>query len=238
MKTRYSLGNWKMNHFKKDVLHFIDNFKPQSHCHVQIGIAPQLQHAHYFQNREIWLGAQNCSQYDSGAYTGEASACSLAAEGFHFCLIGHSERRQYFQETNEICLEKIKATQRAGLYSVYCIGESLEQYQAGQTQEILKEQIKSGLDGELDFTKLLIAYEPIWAIGTGKVPSLETIEQTLKFIQNCTEQDFQQQVPTLYGGSVSSQNIQSLSEIACLNGVLVGGASLKAEEFSSICSAL
>jgi triosephosphate isomerase len=191
-------------------------------------------------NSPVALGAQNLYWQDEGAYTGEISAPMLKSVGCRYCIIGHSERRQYFAETDETVNKKIKAAIKAGLQPIFCVGETEKERESGQTLSILDKQIKKGLEGlvleQLD--PLIIAYEPVWAIGTGKTATDDQAQEVHRFIRSLVKNNFGQalsdSVRILYGGSVKPDNIASLMAMPDIDGALVGGASLNAESFRKI----
>jgi triosephosphate isomerase len=191
-------------------------------------------------NSPVALGAQNLYWQDEGAYTGEISAPMLKSVGCRYCIIGHSERRQYFAETDETVNKKIKAAIKAGLQPIFCVGETEKERESGQTLSILDKQIKKGLEGlvleQLDL--LIIAYEPVWAIGTGKTATDDQAQEVHRFIRSLVKNNFGQalsdSVRILYGGSVKPDNIASLMAMPDIDGALVGGASLNAESFRKI----
>jgi len=185
----------------------------------------------------IKLGAQNLHFEERGAYTGEISPLMLA-ELCEFVIIGHSERRQYFNETGGIVNKKIRAALRTGLKPILCIGERLEENESGRTEEVVTEQLRSSLTGINYPSSLLIAYEPVWAIGTGKAATGKQANETIGFIRHniakLYSKEFAQDVRILYGGSVTAQNTAEFINQLEIDGALVGGASLKANEFLSI----
>lgn len=235
---KYIIGNWKMNQSLDEITHFLKAITSHTPSEqVEIGISPQLIHLHHcLKNSPHFLniGSQNCSQYLQGAYTGEVSPQALKELGTHFTLVGHSERRTLYGETNkEIALKTITAL-KTGLKVILCIGETLEQRESNQTLHVIKEQI--------DFLKniphthnLLIAYEPVWAIGTGLSATANQAQEVHQFIRKTLsefwEKSLASQTPLLYGGSVKPDNIKELMTQGDINGALVGGASLKAESF-------
>lgn len=191
-------------------------------------------------NSRVALGAQNLYWEDEGAYTGEISAPMLKSIGCRYCIIGHSERRQYFGETDETANKKVRVAIKAGLQPVFCVGETEKEREAEQTLSILDKQVKKGLEGlvseQLDL--LVIAYEPVWAIGTGKTATDDQAQEVHHFIRSLVKSNFGQalsdSVRILYGGSVKPDNIASLMVMPDIDGALVGGASLNAESFSKI----
>ena len=190
-----------------------------------IGVADEFAH------EDIALGAQNLHPAKSGAYTGEISATMISDVGADYVLIGHSERRAQFGETDEFLNEKVKAALAAELTPIFCIGETLAEREGNKTEAILAQQIKKGLVGVKE--PLVVAYEPVWAIGTGKVATLEQIKEAHAFV-NKTLKTLGLDVPVLYGGSVNEKNAAEIMAIENVDGVLVGGASLDAEKFATI----
>ncbi len=240
---KYIVGNWKMNHKLADIKEFFTTFsqsRAELHCHPWI--APQFIHIPIlkelaFTLGNIQVGAQNMSHAASGAYTGEISATALSDMGIPFVIIGHSERRNQFKEDNELLSKKIKLALASDLQAIYCIGETAIEFEKGTTKEIIKEQLHQGLSGISDCHKLLIAYEPVWAIGTGKVATPKIAEDVHAFIRNELAQLFTSanEIPLLYGGSVNPENISGLLSMPNIDGGLIGGASLKAKDFLSMC---
>lgn len=188
-------------------------------------------------NTSIKLGAQNMHFEDKGAYTGEISPIMLTGI-CQFVILGHSERRQYFGETDDIVNRKVKKAISYNLDPILCVGESLEDNEARETEQVLTRQIKAGLDNVVPTTRLVIAYEPIWAIGTGKAATGKEAGHTIAFIRvllsDMWGKEISQKVRILYGGSVTSSNIADFVSEPEIDGALVGGASLKAQEFVSI----
>jgi len=189
---------------------------------------------------KVGLGAQNLHWEKEGAYTGEISADMLVSAGCRYVIIGHSERRQYFGETDDTVNRKIRAALDAGLIPVFCIGETEDEREAGQTFSVLDKQVKSGLKGYFteDLTTLVIAYEPVWAIGTGKTATTDQAQEAHKYIRSLIKDTFRPEradaVRILYGGSVKPANISQLMEMPDIDGALVGGASLDSDSFSRI----
>tara|TARA_B100000287_G_scaffold53130_1_gene46795 strand:- start:486 stop:1226 length:741 start_codon:yes stop_codon:yes gene_type:complete len=184
-----------------------------------------------FQNCLIDIGAQNCHESDNfGPHTGFINAKMLKNVGANYVIIGHSENREK-GETDKIINQKIRSAIRSKLKVIFCIGETLKQKRNGKTKSVLQKQIKFGLDKVNKKTNLFIAYEPVWSIGTGKIPKMKDLKQTVKFIKN----QFKFKIPKiLYGGSVNPQNIKDLREIKELDGFLIGGASQNPKKFIDI----
>lgn len=192
------------------------------------------------QNSPVGMSGQNLFWENEGAYTGEISAAMLKAAGCQYCIIGHSERRQYFGETDETVNKKIQAAIQAGLEPVFCVGETEKEREAEQTLAVLDKQVKKGLEGLVleQLSMLIIAYEPVWAIGTGKTATDDQAQEAHQFIRSLVEKNFGKSlsdaVRILYGGSVKPDNISGLMSMPDIDGALVGGASLDAESFSKI----
>lgn len=188
----------------------------------------------------IKLGAQNCYWQDEGAFTGEVSPMMLKEAGAKFVIIGHSERRQYFGETNETVNKKLKALLKHGLTPIVCIGETLTQREANKTFDILKDHVQNGLAGltKEEALKLVIAYEPVWAIGTGKTATSAQAQEVHKYVRGLLKEMFDSEIAESiriqYGGSVKPENITELMTQPDVDGALVGGASLTVESFSAI----
>ncbi len=196
------------------------------------------------QNTNIKIGAQNMHWEETGAYTGEVSGKMLEVINVEYVIIGHSERRQYFAETDETVNKKIKSAFNYNLKPIVCVGETLEQKELGKTSEIITNQTKFALEGlsNEQVKNTIIAYEPIWAIGTGKTATSEdannSIKEIRKEIKNIYGEEVANEVAILYGGSVKASNAKELFETSDIDGALVGGASLKVEEFKNIITAV
>ena len=245
MPKYYMIGNWKMNQTQAEIETFFSEVKLENNQN-NFWIAPQTLHLEKCLNlgkpQGVLIGAQNCSDQEYGAYTGETSTDSLMEMGAHFTLVGHSERRSYYGETDEFINKKVQKALEKGLVPVLCLGETLEEREAGKTFDIVLGQLKEGLKGvELNNeSELIIAYEPVWAIGTGKTASPEQAEEVhaklraeLENIYGETGKD----ISILYGGSVKPANVGELLAKPNINGGLVGGASLKGESFTQLCAA-
>ena len=229
---RIIAANWKLNgslHFLKDYFKNFESFDLDSRvCAIICPPATYLEKCNS-QKSQFFIGAQNCSSYDTGSYTGEISALMLRENNCQFCLVGHSERRQIFRETNEDT--KIKADQPIdqNIIPIICIGETLEEKKIGITKDVSKEQIDKCLPNKASFNSVIIAYEPIWAIGSGLVPTLDEIND----IHNFLKKDLKN-YKIIYGGSVKSENAKGILNLNDVDGVLVGGASLNFLEFQKI----
>ncbi len=181
----------------------------------------------------ISLGAQNMWYEPKGAYTGETSPAFIVDVGCKYVIVGHSERRKYFQEKDELINRKVKSAIEWNLIPIVCVGETLEQREKGETNKVIEYEINE-LDG-IDFSKIVLAYEPIWAIGTGKTATPETAEETHKFIRDLIQKKYSPEIASnlciLYGGSAKPDNIEALIRKPDIDGALVGGASLEANSF-------
>lgn len=243
------VGNWKLHMTVTDA---VSNSRLLSRSlgkteGVEVFVAPSFTSleavGQALQGGPIGLSAQDLYWEDEGAYTGEVSPSQLVDVGCTATLIGHSERRQYFYETDESVHRKVKAALQHRLRPILCIGESLEERMAGQTANVLKRQISRGLEGveEKDAIRLVIAYEPVWAIGSGQVATPDQIALSHQLIRKQLSGIFSEngeRVPVLYGGSVTPDNVQILATIKELDGVLVGGASLNVDKFIKIINGL
>ena len=245
MRKKVIAGNWKMNMLPNEAIQFIEELTPlvkdtQNEVILCVPYTDLFYALLTAQNTNIKIGAQNMHFEEKGAYTGEVSGAMLKAINVEYVIIGHSERRQYFNETDETVNKKIKAAFQYGLKPIVCVGETLEQREAGKTEEIITKQTELALEGLSDkqVENTIIAYEPIWAIGTGKTATKEDANNSIKAIRNKIAKIYGQTVADgviiQYGGSVKSTNAKELFEMSDIDGGLVGGASLKAEEFSKI----
>lgn len=186
------------------------------------------------------VGAQNVNEHASGAYTGEISAPMLASMGVEYCIVGHSERRRYYGETDSLVASKVESLLQCGISPIVCIGETLEEREAGKQFETVERQLKNGLFHlqPLDFVRLVIAYEPVWAIGTGKTATPAQAQEIHAHIRNVIQEQYGKAVastiPLLYGGSCNARTAPELFSQADIDGGLIGGASLQAEEFLKI----
>ncbi|MBR3153359.1 MAG: triose-phosphate isomerase [Clostridia bacterium] len=245
MRRKVIAGNWKMNMLPGDAIKYIEELSglvknTENEVIICVPFTDLFYCVSYAQDTNIKIGAQNVHFEDKGAFTGEVSAEMLKSVGVEYVIIGHSERRQYFAETDEIVNKKIKAALKNGLKPIVCVGESLEQREAGQTESIIRSQTKNAFEGltDEDLRSIIIAYEPIWAIGTGKTATSEDANNSIKAIRdevsNLYGSDVADNIIIQYGGSVKSGNAKELFNTSDIDGGLVGGASLVAEEFAKI----
>ncbi|MBI9085976.1 MAG: triose-phosphate isomerase [Desulfobacterales bacterium] len=248
MPTRTPLiaGNWKMYKTVTEAVATATELvgRVADADDVEIMVAPSFTAlaavASALAGSRIALGGQNLHWESEGAFTGEVSAPMLVSAGCSHVIIGHSERRQYFGETDETVNRRIRAALDAGLVPVFCVGETEAQRESGETFSVLDKQVQMGLEGFSlnELTGLVIAYEPVWAIGTGKTANREQAQEVHRFIRELIEESFSidlaNAVRILYGGSVKPDNAADLMAMDDIDGALVGGASLKAETFSQI----
>ena len=245
MRKKVIAGNWKMNMLPNEAIKFIEDLEPlvketQNEVILCVPYTDLFYALLTAQGTNIKIGAQNMHFEENGAYTGEISGAMLKSINVEYVIIGHSERRQYFSETDETVNKKVKSAFKNGLKPIVCVGETLEQRESGETNKIITNQVKLALQGltEEQVGKTIIAYEPIWAIGTGKTATKEDANNSIKAIRNKIAEIYGQKVADgviiQYGGSVKSTNAKELYEMSDIDGGLVGGASLKAEEFSKI----
>ena len=233
-------GNWKMNGLLQESLAFVDALteNPNSDA-VEMVICPPytLLHplAEPFANKGVTLGAENMYFEESGAFTGSISPLMLKDAGCHYVILGHSERRDIMHEGNTLLRKKLDAAWDAELTPMFCIGEHLEEREAGTTNDVLKQQLSVLADTDANLP-LVVAYEPVWAIGTGKTASPEQVAETHAFVHEELA-SLGRKCKVLYGGSVNPGNAESLMACQGVDGALVGGASLKADSFMEIVAA-
>lgn len=245
-RKKLLLGNWKMNHTIAEAKAFCESLTETKELaknkKILIGVCPSYLSLEIVKKKAkgLIVGAQDVSAFDHGAYTAQISIPMLQELKVTWSLIGHSERREYNGETNQGCNAKIKALLNNNMTAVYCVGESLETYEAGNTREWVGTQVREGL---ADVTKeqmanVVIAYEPIWAIGTGKTATPEIAEDVCGYIRDVLKDMFgkgiSNKVKILYGGSVNPANVHDLMSQEDIDGALVGGASLKADSFKAL----
>ena len=246
MRTPIIAGNWKLFKKRTEAVDFVTKLTPliQKTTGVEIIIAPVFTVLNTVKQAiagtAINLSAQDCFWEEEGAFTGEVSPGMLVDAGCSHVIIGHSERRQYFGETDETVNRKIRAAIASGLTVLFCIGETLAEREANNTFDVLQTQIEKGLAGLAinDLPMIVIAYEPVWAIGTGKTASDEQAQEAHAFIRKVVVELYDTQtaesIRILYGGSVKPENIGGLMAQPDIDGALVGGASLKADSFAAI----
>ncbi|MDD5348154.1 MAG: triose-phosphate isomerase [Candidatus Omnitrophica bacterium] len=248
MRKPIIAGNWKMYKTITQAIELANGLKRAffeiDASSIDIVLCPVYtslsEVAEVIADSNIKLGAQDVYWQDEGAFTGEVSPVMLKDAGCGYVIIGHSERRQYFNETNETVNKKVKAAVKHGLVPIVCVGETLEQREAGKTFDVLKDHISGGLAGltEDEVSKLVIAYEPVWAIGTGKTATSAQAQEAHKYIRDLAAALYTKDVAggmrIQYGGSVKPENAAEIMQQPDVDGALVGGASLKADSFSEI----
>ena len=246
MRKNIVAGNWKMNcdlSETKNLLEELTKSLPDS-LKAEVIVAPAYTNLYYtFENLKdspIKVASQNINENDNGAYTGEVSAKMLKSVGVNFAIIGHSERREIYKETDDLLKAKLDQALNNEICPIFCIGEKLEAREEGKHFDVVKEQLEKATFhlSEADFKKLVIAYEPVWAIGTGKTASPEQAQEIHQYIRALIAEKFTSaiadQISILYGGSVKPANAKEIFSQPDVDGGLIGGASLKAEDFLAI----
>ena len=248
MRKNIVAGNWKMNctlsegqKLASEVIHMVED---EVNNDAQVILIPPFIHLTSIHtligSSNVLLGAQNCHQSESGAYTGEVSASMLISAGASHVILGHSERREYFGETNELLADKVKFALENNLTPIFCCGEKLEVREANGHEALVGEQVAKALFGLTaeEIQKVVIAYEPVWAIGTGVTASAEQAQEMHAFIRNQIasnySQDVADEISILYGGSVKPENAKEIFSQPDVDGGLIGGASLKSRDFTNI----
>ena len=247
MRKTVIAGNWKMNNDLKEsekLIVELKNLLQNEKLNCDVIVCPPFtslsEASKLVKGTVIKLGAQNMHFEDNGAFTGEVSASMLRSAGCEYVILGHSERRHIFGETDEVINKKIKKALAAGLKPIFCIGELLEERENGTTNDVVKRQVLKGLDGisAEDMQNIIVAYEPVWAIGTGKTASPAQAQEVHEFIRDLIEIDYSLEVANdlviQYGGSVKPDNAKELLSQKDIDGALVGGACLKADSFLGI----
>jgi triosephosphate isomerase (TIM) len=248
MRKRIIAGNWKMNKTVSEAVQLAEEIKAKyNKFDVDVVLCPpyiDLYAVHQvIKDAPIALGAQNVHWEDMGAFTGEICTDMLKAAGCQFVIIGHSERRQYFHETDETVNKRVKKALSAGLIPIICVGEVLQERESGKTEKVVDTQVRGALAGitKEAAAKIVIAYEPVWAIGTGKVATPEQAQQVHKQIRTLLaelyDKKFADSIRIQYGGSMKAENAKELLQQPDIDGGLIGGASLKADAFLGIINA-
>lgn len=247
MRKNIVAGNWKMNTTLAEGIRLaeeIDNALKAEQPASLVIVCPPFTHLAsvkaVLKSGHVDLGAQNCADHAKGAYTGEVAADMVASTGAAYVILGHSERRQYYGENSEILRAKVALALENGLKPIFCVGEVLEEREAGRQNEIVKTQLEEGLFNlsAEDFGKIVVAYEPVWAIGTGKTATSQQAEEMHAFIRSVIREKYGKEVAEntsiLYGGSCKPSNARELFSQPDVDGGLIGGASLKCEDFMGI----
>ena len=246
MRKNIVAGNWKMNTTVAEGIELAEAVAAKSSevpSSVQLIIAPPFTHlvpvSQAIKGTAIGLSAQNCADKEKGAYTGEVSADMLVSAGCTYTILGHSERRQYYGETDATLVDKVKLAIAKGLSPIFCVGENLEEREAGRHFDVVSSQIRNvlyTLSGE-EMSKVIIAYEPVWAIGTGKTASAAQAQEIHACIRKVVAEKFgalAEDITILYGGSCKPSNAKELFACPDIDGGLIGGAALKADDFIAI----
>ncbi|NCX93638.1 MAG: triose-phosphate isomerase [Gammaproteobacteria bacterium] len=247
MRSKWVMGNWKMNGSFETIQALLAGIISHSKdLKVEVAVAPSYPYlkwvADHLQSAQIHMGAQDLSAHESGAYTGEVSANMLKECGCAYVIVGHSERRQYHAETDALVAKKVKAALKVGLKPVICVGETLQERESGATEAVVSRQLQAVLNecGIEALEDAVIAYEPVWAIGTGLAATPDQVQSVHHFLRSelkKSNQALADKIKIVYGGSVKSSNAPELFQLPDVDGGLIGGASLKADEFLSICRA-
>ena len=250
MRKNIVAGNWKMNttlpeglQLAKEVNDALKGVDAKCDVIICVPFTHLASINGVIDKNRLGLGAENCADHVSGAYTGEVSAPMVASTGATYVILGHSERRQYYGETSETLKEKVKLALANGLTPIFCIGEVLEEREAGKHFEVVKTQIEDALFdlSAEDFSKLILAYEPVWAIGTGKTATDDQAQEIHAYIRSVIEGKYGKEVAAntsiLYGGSCKPSNAKALFAKPDVDGGLIGGAALKADSFMGIVEA-
>jgi triosephosphate isomerase len=244
MRRSIAAGNWKMNGLRENFneILLIDAASENVNCDVILCVPDTLIREMSEKTKNIFSGGQNCHIEASGAFTGDISAEMIKDAGASHVIVGHSERRVNYNENNNLIRSKAQTALNVGLKAIICIGETLKERETGITLDIIKKQLLESLPQEITGETIIIAYEPVWAIGTGLTPSIEQITEVHDFIRAELENNYGKKighsVNILYGGSMNAKNAHEISAIENVDGGLVGGASLKAESFIPIINAL
>ena len=243
---KYCIANWKMNLTTLESKLFLEELQKKNlqKTKTKIILCPSFTSLNEIKNNllsnNIELGAQNVHQELKGAFTGEISIAMIKDCGAAYVILGHSERRNIFGESDRDINRKVHAVLEGGLKPILCIGETLEQREAGQTELVLRMQLEQGLTGVSSLKRVVIAYEPVWAIGTGVTPEVNQVQATHAMVREILDGRFDEidSVPILYGGSVKPDNSQALIQVPGVNGFLIGGASLDVVSFTSIANSV
>lgn len=227
------VANMKMNLLNNQIIDYINEID-KFNFDKNVIICPSNIYIPYFLNKKYDVGIQNVFFEDKGAFTGEVSCSQIKSQNIDKIIIGHSERRNIFGETDEIVNKKIKKILSNNLSPILCVGENIDDYQNQKTNIKIANQLTESLKDINNVSKLIIAYEPVWSIGTGNIPTISELEKVVKFINDYLIKHFNTKVPILYGGSVDEENIQKIKNIKNLSGVLIGSSSLNPDTLNKI----
>ena len=249
MRTKYIAGNWKMNLTRHEAFELAEALRDGTRelDGVDVAVAPPAVYlelvAQTLAKSEVGVGAQNVAQEPKGAFTGEVSGQMIQEVGGRFAIVGHSERRHVYGESDMLISARLRQALAEGLDVILCLGELLEERDAGRTEEVVRTQLQAGLEGvsALDMARVTLAYEPVWAIGTGRTATPEQASEVHLYLRGLLSGLYGAEVAEAtriqYGGSVKPENATELLNAPGIDGALVGGAALKAESFLAICAA-
>lgn len=231
MKERIIVGNMKLGMLKEDALNYVKKFKGE---YRNVVLCPSSIYLNYFSDMKVKLGLQNVF-YDGTLCTGEISSSQAVSMGIKYVIIGHSERREYLEENNDIINKKVKDAVKHNLGILLCVGETEEEKEDGRADGAIKRQVYTALKGIDNIRNVVIAYEPVWAIGTNKIPTVEEIKEKVSLIKRVTKEllDYDG-IRVLYGGSVNEENVEQLNQIEEISGFLIGGACTNPKKFEKI----
>ncbi|MBE6139663.1 MAG: triose-phosphate isomerase [Firmicutes bacterium] len=232
MENKLIIGNIKMNMKFGELANYIEHFKNINNKNVVV--CPSYIYIPYFLNYNFSVGSQNVCAYEDGGYTGEVSARQLASIGVEYAIVGHSERRIKLNESNTEINKKVKNCLESKLKVILCIGETLEESKLLKKDQVLKRQIRDALFDIKDLSNVIIAYEPVWSIGTNKIPNNDELINTIKYIKELVKDLYKNDIKVIYGGSINERNIDKLKEIKKLDGFLIGSASINPLKFIEI----
>lgn len=232
MTNKLIVGNIKMNMKFGEIPNYLTYFENINNKNIVI--CPSYIYIPYFLNYKFSVGSQNVCAYEDGGYTGEVSANQLSSIGVDYTIVGHSERRIKLNESNLDINKKIKKALESKLKVILCIGETLEENKLYKRESVLKRQIRDALFDIKDLSNIIIAYEPVWSIGTNKIPNKEDLVSCIKYIKELVKTMYKENIKVLYGGSINENNIEELNEIKEIDGYLIGSASINPIQFINI----
>ena len=230
---KYFVCNFKNKLVKDDIVRYNNRLSEIESKKVKLVIVPSLPFLAFFDRNGYSLGSQDISSFMDKTITGEVTGEQLKSLGVEYVIVGHSERREYKHEINIDFINKINNAIESGIRVIYCIGETLKDKEDGNTYMVLEKQISEVLNN-VEVKNIIIAYEPVWAIGTGRIPQVKEIKDTVEFIKDIIEENYDTRLDVLYGGSINKDNIASINAIKCVDGFLVGGASTSIDSLESM----
>ena len=230
---KYFVCNFKNKLVKDDIVRYNNRLSEIESKKVKLVIVPSLPFLAFFDRSGYSIGSQDISSFMDKTITGEVTGEQLKSLGVEYVIVGHSERREYKHEINIDFINKINNAIESGIKVIYCIGETLKDKEDGNTYMVLEKQISEVLNN-VEVKNIIIAYEPVWAIGTGRIPQVKEIKDTVEFIKDIIEENYDTRLDVLYGGSINKDNIASINAIKCVDGFLVGGASTSIDSLESM----